>query len=100
VVLAEPLTARGGAVIVDHGLGIYTGYYHLSAIHATVGQEVEPGDLLGEVGTTGLSTGNHLHWDLLASGSNVDAQIWMGQNMACWVLEGLGRPCPGEPPAG
>jgi LysM repeat protein len=100
VVLAEPLIARGGAVMIDHGLGIYTGYYHLSAIHATVGQAVRPGDLLGEVGTTGLSTGNHLHWDLLASGSNVDAQLWMDQNVACWVLEGLGRPCAAAPAEG
>lgn len=50
VALAEPLTVRGGAVILDHGLGVYTGYYHLSAIHATVGQQVQPGDVLGEAG--------------------------------------------------
>jgi murein DD-endopeptidase MepM/ murein hydrolase activator NlpD len=94
VVLAEPLYVRGGAVIIDHGLGIYTGYYHLSAIHATPGQTVAPGDLLGEVGTTGLSTGNHLHWDLLVNGVWVDAAAWQEQNTACWLREGLGQPCP------
>ena len=93
VVLAEPLYVRGGAVIIDHGLGIYSGYYHLSAVHATAGQTVRPGDLLGEVGTTGLSTGNHLHWDLLINGIWVDAAAWQAQDLACWLLAGLGAEC-------
>jgi murein DD-endopeptidase MepM/ murein hydrolase activator NlpD len=99
VALAEPLYVRGGAVIIDHGLGLYTGFYHLSAVHAQAGQRVEPGDLLGEVGTTGLSTGNHLHWDLLINGIWVDAAAWQEQALACWVLEGLGQSCV-APPAG
>lgn len=98
VVLAEPLYVRGGTVIIDHGLGVFTGYYHLSAIHAIAGQAVQPGDLLGEVGTTGLSTGNHLHWDLLINGIWVDAAAWQEQQMDCWLLEGLGRPCATEQP--
>lgn len=93
VVLAEPLYVRGGAVIIDHGVGVYTGFYHLSAVHAVAGQTVRPGDLLGEVGTTGLSTGNHLHWDLLINGVWVDAAVWQEQGMACWALEALGRAC-------
>jgi hypothetical protein len=93
VVLAEFLYVRGGAVIIDHGLGIYSGYYHLSSVLAEVGQVVEPGQIIGEVGTTGLSTGNHLHWDLLVGGVWVDAAAWMEQDMACWILEGLKRPC-------
>lgn len=97
VVLAEPLYVRGGAVIIDHGLGIYTGYYHLSAIHATAGQRVTPGDILGEVGTTGLSTGNHLHWDLLVNGIWVDAAAWQDDGLACWLLEGIGQTCSPAP---
>jgi murein DD-endopeptidase MepM/ murein hydrolase activator NlpD len=93
VVLAEPLYVRGGAVIIDHGLGVFSGFYHLSAVHATAGQVVQPGDLLGEVGTTGLSTGNHLHWDLLINGVWVDATLWQEQGMDCWALEALDRPC-------
>ena len=93
VVLAERLYVRGGAVIVDHGLGVFSGFYHLSAVHATPGQAVRPGDLLGEVGTTGLSTGNHLHWDLLINGAWVDAAVWQEQDMACWALEALDRAC-------
>ncbi|MEJ2750651.1 MAG: M23 family metallopeptidase, partial [Anaerolineae bacterium] len=78
IVLAEPLAARGGAVIIDHGLGVYSGYYHLSNIIAVPGQAVQPGDLIGEVGTTGLSTGNHLHWDLMDhSSNNLARSAWM-----------------------
>lgn len=98
VVLAEPLYVRGGAVILDHGLGVFSGYYHLSAVHATIGQQVQPGDLLGEVGTTGLSTGNHLHWDLLINGIWVDAAEWQAQGLDCWLLEGIGEAC-APPPA-
>lgn len=97
VVLAETLYVRGGAVIIDHGLGIYTGYYHMSAVLATPGQQVQPGDLLGEVGTTGLSTGNHLHWDLLVNGIWVDGAAWRDAGMDCWLLEGIGRACGGPP---
>lgn len=93
VVVAEMLYVRGGAVIVDHGLGVYTGYYHMSAVHAQPGQQVAPGDLVGEVGTEGLSSGNHLHWDLLAAATWVDAAAWQEEGMACWLLEGWGRPC-------
>lgn len=93
VVIAETLFVRGGAVIIDHGLGIYTGVYHLSEVVAQVGEQVEPGQLIGKVGTTGLSTGNHLHWDLLVGGVWVDAQAWVEENMACWTLAGFGTPC-------
>ena len=93
VILAEFLYVRGGAVIIDHGLGIYTGYYHMSAITVEPGQIVAPGQLLGEVGTTGLSTGNHLHWDLLVNGTWVDALTWVEEGLDCWLLAGLGRMC-------
>jgi murein DD-endopeptidase MepM/ murein hydrolase activator NlpD len=76
VVLAEPLTVRGNAVILDHGLGVHTGYWHLSRIDVAVGQEVRPGDLLGLVGTTGLSTGAHLHWELRIGDVPVDPMTW------------------------
>jgi murein DD-endopeptidase MepM/ murein hydrolase activator NlpD len=93
VVLAENLYVRGGAVIIDHGLGIFSGYYHLSNVIATPGQVVGAGTILGEVGTTGLSSGNHLHWDLLVAGNWVDVAAWQEQNMACWILEGWGSTC-------
>jgi murein DD-endopeptidase MepM/ murein hydrolase activator NlpD len=54
---------------------------------------VTPGQIVGEVGTTGLSTGNHLHWDLLVDAIWIDAQAWLDQGMDCWILAGLKRPC-------
>ncbi|MCB8979689.1 MAG: peptidoglycan DD-metalloendopeptidase family protein [Ardenticatenaceae bacterium] len=93
VVVAEVLYVRGGAVIIDHGLGIYSGFYHMSSITVAPGDVVTPGQIVGEVGTTGLSTGNHLHWDLLVDGIWVDAQAWLDQGMDCWILAGLNRPC-------
>lgn len=76
VVLAEPLTVRGNAVVIDHGMGVHTGYWHLSTIHVSEGQEVAVGDLIGEVGTTGLSTGDHLHWEMRVLGVPVDPLEW------------------------
>ena len=93
VVVGETLYVRGGAVIIDHGLGIYSGMYHMSSVNVVPGDVVEPGQIVGEVGTTGLSTGNHLHWDLLVDGVWVDAQAWLEQDMACWILAGLNQPC-------
>jgi len=72
IVVAEPLQVRGNAVIIDHGRGIFTGYWHLSEIKVAVGQLVNTGDVLGLVGTTGLSTGAHLHWELRVYGIAVD----------------------------
>ena len=94
VVVAEFLYVRGGAVIIDHGLGIYSGFYHMSSIAVAPGDVVAPGQIVGEVGTTGLSTGNHLHWDLLVNAIWVDAQAWLEQGMDCWILAGLNQPCP------
>ncbi len=72
VVLAEPLAVRGNAVILDHGGGVFTGYWHMSEIKVAPGMRVETGDVLGLVGNTGLSTGPHLHWELRINGVAVD----------------------------
>ena len=76
VVLAEPLSVRGQAVIIDHGLGVFSGYWHLSGIAAQVDQMIQPGELIGYVGTTGLSTGPHLHWEIRVDGIAVDPMGW------------------------
>lgn len=81
VVLAEKLTVRGNAVVLDHGLGVYTGYWHLSRIDVREGQEVSRGDLLGEVGGTGLATGPHLHWEMRILGITVQPLQWTEQQI-------------------
>lgn len=76
VVLAERLDVRGNVVILDHGLGVFSGFWHLSQIDVTVGQVVEPGDVVGLVGSTGLSTGPHLHWEMRVGGVPVNPLQW------------------------
>ncbi|MGC9399177.1 MAG: LysM peptidoglycan-binding domain-containing M23 family metallopeptidase [Anaerolineae bacterium] len=76
VVMAEPLTVRGNALIIDHGWGVLTGYWHLSKIEVEVGQRVAQGQVIGRVGNTGLSTGSHLHWQLWVDGQSVDPLQW------------------------
>lgn len=72
IALAAPMQVRGNAILIDHGGGIFTGYWHLSELSVVEGQEVGAGDVLGLVGTTGLSTGAHLHWELRIYGIAVD----------------------------
>lgn len=72
IVLAEPLTVRGNAIVIDHGWGVFTGLWHLSEIDVVVGQQVNQGDFIGRVGGTGLSTGPHLHWDVRVRSLNID----------------------------
>lgn len=78
VVLAETLFVRGNAVVLDHGNGVYTGYWHLSALDVAAGDQVARGQVLGRVGSTGLSTGAHLHWELRIAGMAVDPLQWVG----------------------
>ena len=77
VVLAEPLVVRGNAVIIDHGWGVMTGYWHLSRIDVAAGDAVIQGEVIAAVGNTGLSTGPHLHWELWVNGVSVDALPWL-----------------------
>ena len=77
VALAETLVVRGNAVILRHGWGVCSGYWHLSAIAVRPGQRVQAGDLLGYVGNTGLSTGAHLHWEIRVRGVPVDPRQWV-----------------------
>lgn len=73
VVLAEPLFFSGNTVIIDHGLGIYTFYGHLSEIAVKSGEAIEVGEVLGKVGATGRVTGPHLHWALSVNRARVNA---------------------------
>jgi murein DD-endopeptidase MepM/ murein hydrolase activator NlpD len=75
VVLAEPLYLYGNSVVVDHGAGLLTGYHHMSSIAVKEGQRVTKGDLLGYVGTTGFSTGDHLHWEARVHGVKIDPKL-------------------------
>ena len=61
--LAEPeLYYSGGTIIIDHGYGLTSSFLHLSDVSVEVGQSVERGDIIGDVGATGRVTGAHLDW--------------------------------------
>ena len=79
VIFAGPLTVRGNATILDHGWGVYSGFWHQSAIQVQVGQTVQQGDVIGLVGGTGRVTGAHLHWELWVNGVQVDPLDWLNQ---------------------
>jgi len=72
VVLASRLYLSGNAVIIDHGLGVFSFYGHMSKILVKRGQAVGKGDVIGKCGTTGRSTGPHLHWAVRVFDSRVD----------------------------
>lgn len=72
VILAEWRSAYGNTVVVYHGLGYSTLYAHLNSISVSVGDVVSSGDNLGEMGSTGWSTGPHLHFELRIDGKPVD----------------------------
>ncbi len=72
VVLAKNLFFTGNTVIVDHGLGIYSLYAHLSRIDVKRGAMVENGEVVGLAGATGRVTGPHLHWGVRIQGARVD----------------------------
>jgi murein DD-endopeptidase MepM/ murein hydrolase activator NlpD len=76
VVFAENLGIYGDAVIIDHGLGIFSLYGHLSAITVKAGQEVQRGETVGRTGETGLAGGDHLHFRIMLYGVHVDPVEW------------------------
>ena len=76
VAFAGTWSIRGNVVVVDHGVGVHTVHAHLSSIAVAAGQPVARGQLLGRVGSTGLSTGPHLHWEVRVGGTAVDPLEW------------------------
>lgn len=76
VVFADYLGIYGNTVVVDHGLGIFSLYGHLSTIAVQPGQQVSAGETLGQTGDTGLAGGDHLHFSIMLHGVHVDPVEW------------------------
>jgi len=85
VTFAQSFHVLGNAVGLDHGQGLESMYLHMSQLVATPGLQVKRGDILGYAGSTGRSTGPHLHWVLYVDGVNVNPAQWM-------KLEACSRP--------
>lgn len=79
VVLAEELYIKGNAIFIDHGWGVYSGFAHLSEFNVQVGDYVEPGDIIGQIGNTGRSAGPHLHFEINIGSTPVNPQTWLSE---------------------
>lgn len=79
VVLADLLKIRGYTTVIDHGWGLYSVYAHQHSIQAGLGEQVSSGQVIGTIGSTGRSTGPHLHWEVWLNGVNVDPLQWVQQ---------------------
>jgi murein DD-endopeptidase MepM/ murein hydrolase activator NlpD len=84
VVFADNLGIYGNVVILDHGLGLFSLYGHLSSIGVAVDQSVARGDTLGRTGETGLAAGDHLHFSIMVDGIHVDPVEWWDPK---WVAD-------------
>ena len=83
VVLAEWYGGYGNCIMIEHGNGYKTLYGHLSYIGVKNGQYVNQGDTIGQVGSTGNSTGPHLHFEVYSNGSRIDPeQFYSGLNIS------------------
>ena len=76
VVLAEPLPLNGNCVVIDHGQWLFSMYFHMHTILVHPGDVVEKGDQIGTIGTTGISTGPHLHWEMHIGDIAIDPEQW------------------------
>jgi murein DD-endopeptidase MepM/ murein hydrolase activator NlpD len=81
----QQFSLHGGTVAIDHGQGLESMYLHMSKFEAKEGQAVKKGDVIGYVGSTGRSTGPHLHWALYVYGEPVSPLQWVHL-----------KPCAGE----
>ena len=70
---------NGKTVLVDHGQGLITMYCHMSSISVEVGQPVDRGQYIGDVGKTGRVTGAHLHWSVSLNNSRVNPDLFLNQ---------------------
>jgi murein DD-endopeptidase MepM/ murein hydrolase activator NlpD len=77
VKIVQKWNLRGGTVAIDHGQGVETIYLHMSSFQAKVGQRVGTSDVIGYVGSTGRSTGPHLHWTLYVNTVPVNPGQWI-----------------------
>lgn len=78
VTAASYSSAAGNYVMIDHGGGLYTVYMHASSLLVSPGQTVSAGDMIAKVGSTGISTGSHLHFGVSLNGSYVSPWSYLG----------------------
>ena len=77
IIMAQWYGGYGNYILIDNGGGISTGYGHMSAIYVAKGQVVKRGQAIGAVGSTGASTGPHLHFEVRRDGKPIDPTPWL-----------------------
>jgi murein DD-endopeptidase MepM/ murein hydrolase activator NlpD len=102
VVLARDCYYSGKTVVLWHGADVYTLYFHMDRLDVRPGAKVHQGDRLGVVGSTGRSTGPHLHWSTKVGGLYVDPESIMGIDFAAGAAppRRAGPPAQGAPAEG
>ena len=88
---AEPFSSYGNYIQIEHGGELQTRYAHLSGYAVAAGQQVQKGQLIGFVGSTGRSTGPHLHYEVRVAGEAVDPRPYMVTQLAATDNAALGR---------
>ena len=79
VVLAGDFPIRGGLVVIDHGANVFSHYAHLEGFDVREGDTVSQGEVIGRVGSTGISTGPHLHWEMRIGNQPTAPLEWVRQ---------------------
>ncbi|MCA9837298.1 MAG: M23 family metallopeptidase [Trueperaceae bacterium] len=77
VLISNFYPIKGGLTVIDHGASVFSFYFHQSKFLVQVGDTVKRGQIIGEVGTTGLSTGPHLHWEMQINGVPTNPLDWV-----------------------
>jgi murein DD-endopeptidase MepM/ murein hydrolase activator NlpD len=94
---AQRLGGYGNYVEIEHGTAIQTRYGHLSSIAVVSGQRIRRGDILGYMGSTGRSTGSHLHYEVRIAGAPVNPTPFIADDGAMVAAIGNGTPALGGP---
>jgi murein DD-endopeptidase MepM/ murein hydrolase activator NlpD len=84
IVLAEPLYLTGNSIYMDHGMNLFSQYAHLSKLLVKTGDIVKKGDVIGLVGTTGFSTGPHLHFTFWVGNNPVNPNLFFDTTPFQW----------------
>jgi murein DD-endopeptidase MepM/ murein hydrolase activator NlpD len=86
VVFADQVGIYGNTVVLDHGLGLFSLYSHLSAIGVELGDQVKKGDIIGHTGSTGLAGGDHLHFGMMVHDTFVNPVEWWDDH---WINDNI-----------
>ncbi|MDD9270702.1 M23 family metallopeptidase [Paenibacillus sp. GCM10023248] len=85
VALADSLYLTGNSIYLDHGMGLFSQYAHMSELKVKTGDRVKQGDIIGLVGTTGFSTGPHLHFTFWAHNVQVNPDLFWNTTPFRWT---------------